>query len=83
MNLLHATDGSECAATAGRLLATLPLPADTRVTVLSAVPHSAWLATPRYGIEAQAYATLADRPRCCARVRSPRFSTRRGETGVT
>jgi nucleotide-binding universal stress UspA family protein len=30
------------------------------VTVLSAVPHSAWLATPKYGIEAQAYATLAE-----------------------
>lgn len=39
MKILYATDGSECAAVAGRLLAALPLPAETEVTVLRAVPE--------------------------------------------
>jgi nucleotide-binding universal stress UspA family protein len=44
MNILYATDGSECAGIAGRLLTRLSLPADVRVTVLSAVPPPSWLA---------------------------------------
>jgi nucleotide-binding universal stress UspA family protein len=60
MNILYATDGSECAATAGRLLAAWPLPEDTRVTVLSAVPPSFWLAPPPYGVEASVYPMLAE-----------------------
>jgi len=43
MEILYATDGSEYAARAGRLLAALPLPADTRITVLSVVPKLNWL----------------------------------------
>jgi nucleotide-binding universal stress UspA family protein len=46
MNLLYATDGSESALAAGRVLAALPLPAGTRVTVLSAIPEHNWLDTP-------------------------------------
>jgi nucleotide-binding universal stress UspA family protein len=46
MNILYATDGSECAAAAGRLLAALPLPAGAQVTVLSAVPELGWIETP-------------------------------------
>jgi nucleotide-binding universal stress UspA family protein len=42
MNILYATDGSGGARTAGRLLASLPLPADTQVTVLSALDHDLW-----------------------------------------
>jgi nucleotide-binding universal stress UspA family protein len=43
MNILYATDGSDCAVAAGRLLASLPLPTGTRVTVLSAVPGDQWV----------------------------------------
>jgi nucleotide-binding universal stress UspA family protein len=43
MNILYATDGSGSARTAGRLLASLPLPADSQVTVLTAVHHDQWL----------------------------------------
>jgi nucleotide-binding universal stress UspA family protein len=43
MNILYATDGSDCACTAGRLLASLPLPVDSRITVLSAVPGDDWV----------------------------------------
>jgi nucleotide-binding universal stress UspA family protein len=43
MNILYATDGSDCARIAGRLLASLPLPRDTRITVLSAVPGDDWV----------------------------------------
>ena len=60
MNIVYATDGSECAATAGRLLASLPLPAETRITVLCAVPESAWLATPPLGAEASVYPQVAE-----------------------
>lgn len=44
MKIVYATDGSECAGIAGRLLAALPLPAGTEVTVLSAVRESSWVA---------------------------------------
>jgi len=43
MNILYATDGSDCARTAGRLLASLPLPADAHITILSAVPGDVWV----------------------------------------
>src|SRR5262249_28782289 len=46
MNILYATDGSECAGTAGRLLAALLLPAGTHVTILSAIPESGWIEYP-------------------------------------
>jgi nucleotide-binding universal stress UspA family protein len=39
MNILYATDGSSGACIAGRLLASLPLTADTQVTVLGAIHH--------------------------------------------
>lgn len=45
MNILYATDGSDCAMVAARLLARLPLTAETRITVLSAVPASSWTAS--------------------------------------
>jgi nucleotide-binding universal stress UspA family protein len=60
MNILYATDGSECAARAGRLLASLPLPPETKVTVLSAVPESGWISTPPVGAETSIYPLLAD-----------------------
>jgi nucleotide-binding universal stress UspA family protein len=60
MNILYATDGSEGATTAGRLLARLPLPAGTRVTVLCAVPESTWLATPPLGAEASVYPQVVE-----------------------
>jgi nucleotide-binding universal stress UspA family protein len=44
VNILYATDGSTCAAVAGRLLARLPLSADARITVLSALAASNWTA---------------------------------------
>lgn len=43
MNILYATDGSGAACVAGRLLASLPLPVETRVTVLTAVPGDDWV----------------------------------------
>jgi nucleotide-binding universal stress UspA family protein len=43
MNIVYATDGSDCARAAGRLLASLPLPADTQVTVLSALSGYDWV----------------------------------------
>lgn len=46
LTVLLATDGSAGAATAGHLLATLPLPAGSRVVVVSAMPASGWLAAP-------------------------------------
>jgi nucleotide-binding universal stress UspA family protein len=46
MRILFATDGSDGAATAGRLLLALPLPSDTHVTLLSAVPEHTWLDAP-------------------------------------
>jgi nucleotide-binding universal stress UspA family protein len=46
MNILFATDGSEGARTAGRLLAALRLPAEARVTVLTAAPNGAWVQPP-------------------------------------
>jgi nucleotide-binding universal stress UspA family protein len=60
MNILYATDGSECAERAGRLLASLPLPPETRVTVLSAVPESGWVAAAPLGGEASLYPLLAE-----------------------
>lgn len=63
INILYATDGSECASTAGRLLTVL-LPADARVTVLSAVPPSSWPATMplegAVGAEGTIYPLLAE-----------------------
>jgi nucleotide-binding universal stress UspA family protein len=46
MNILYATDGSDCAATAGRLLGALPLPDGARVTILSVIPDSSWIDYP-------------------------------------
>jgi nucleotide-binding universal stress UspA family protein len=46
MNILYATDGSECAGTAGRLLAVLPLLAGTHVTVLNVIADSDWIEYP-------------------------------------
>jgi nucleotide-binding universal stress UspA family protein len=48
MNVLYATDGSECARTAGRLLAALPLSADTRVNILGVVPLFDWVESPLF-----------------------------------
>jgi nucleotide-binding universal stress UspA family protein len=45
MNILYATDGSDCAGRAGALLARMPLPVDARVTVVTAVPEANWAAT--------------------------------------
>jgi nucleotide-binding universal stress UspA family protein len=45
LRILLATDGSEGARTAGRLLAALPLPEEARVTVLSVVPLHTWRET--------------------------------------
>jgi nucleotide-binding universal stress UspA family protein len=52
-NILFATDGSEGARTAGRLLASLPLPAEIRVTVLSVVPAHTWMETLARGAASQ------------------------------
>ena len=49
MNILFATDGSEGARTASRLIAALRLPAEVRVTVLTAVPNGAWVQPPAAG----------------------------------
>jgi nucleotide-binding universal stress UspA family protein len=46
VRILFATDGSESATGAGLLLASLPLPAGVRITVLSAIPEHNWLDTP-------------------------------------
>jgi nucleotide-binding universal stress UspA family protein len=43
MKILFATDGSECARAAGRLLASLPLPTGASVRVLSAVLPPIWV----------------------------------------
>jgi nucleotide-binding universal stress UspA family protein len=51
MNILYATDGSDSAATAGRLLSQFSLPTDARVTVLSVVPESGWIDAPSLGAE--------------------------------
>jgi nucleotide-binding universal stress UspA family protein len=48
MNILYATDGSECARMAGRLLAALPLSADTRVNILGVVPLFDWVEAPLF-----------------------------------
>jgi nucleotide-binding universal stress UspA family protein len=45
MKLIYGTDGSDCSSVAGRLLAALPLPPESEVTVLSAVRESSWVAT--------------------------------------
>jgi nucleotide-binding universal stress UspA family protein len=45
---------------AGRLLASLPLPAETQVTALSAAPEPAWLVTPPLGTREAIYPWLAD-----------------------
>jgi nucleotide-binding universal stress UspA family protein len=46
MNIIYATDGSDCARVAGTLLGSLPLPVESHVTVLSAIPEYSWLDTP-------------------------------------
>jgi nucleotide-binding universal stress UspA family protein len=43
MNILYATDGSDSSGTAGRLLASLPLPTDAQVTVLSTGSSDEWV----------------------------------------
>jgi nucleotide-binding universal stress UspA family protein len=48
MNILYATDGSECARRAGRLLTALPLAADTRVNVLGVMPLFDWVESPLF-----------------------------------
>jgi nucleotide-binding universal stress UspA family protein len=58
MKILYATDGSASAAAAGRLLAALPLPADTQITVLSAVPELGWTTVPPPGMEGPTYPLL-------------------------
>ena len=55
MKIIYATDGSAGAATAGRLLAALPLPPDTQITVLSAIPEPGWTPVPALGAEASSY----------------------------
>jgi nucleotide-binding universal stress UspA family protein len=60
MRVLFATDGSERARAAGKLLAALPLPADTRITILSVAPESNWIGTPPLGAEVPVYSWLAD-----------------------
>jgi nucleotide-binding universal stress UspA family protein len=55
LKILFASDGSAGAATAGRLLAALPLPPDTPITVLSAVPEPGWTPMPALGAEASSY----------------------------
>jgi nucleotide-binding universal stress UspA family protein len=55
MKIIYATDGSAGAATAGRLLAALPLPPETLITVLSAVPEMGWTPGPPMGAEASSY----------------------------
>ena len=68
MNILYATDGSECAHTAGRLLAALRFPADTRVNVLGVVPLFDWVDAPLFAEwsleeEKAAYLHLAETTR--------------------
>jgi nucleotide-binding universal stress UspA family protein len=58
MNILYATDGSVGAATAGRLLAALPLPPDSQITVLSAVPELGWTAVPPPAMKGTVYPLL-------------------------
>lgn len=60
MNILYATDGSKCATTAGHLLASLPLSAGTRVTVLCATPEPWMIATPPVGAEGSLYPLMAE-----------------------
>jgi nucleotide-binding universal stress UspA family protein len=43
MNIVYATDGSDCARAAGCLLASLPLPTDAQVTVLSSLSGYDWV----------------------------------------
>lgn len=43
MNIVYATDGSDGARAAGRLLASMPLPADSRVTILSVLSGYDWV----------------------------------------
>jgi nucleotide-binding universal stress UspA family protein len=60
MKILFGTDGSDGACMAGRLLAALPLPADTRVTAISAAPEPAWLAPSTLGRRGAHYPWLSD-----------------------
>jgi nucleotide-binding universal stress UspA family protein len=60
MKILYATDGSEGAAVAGRLLEALPLAPDTHVTVLSAIPESGWVDVPPLTTEGSVYSLLAE-----------------------
>lgn len=60
MKILLATDGSDGACMAGRLLATLPLPAGTRVTALSAAPEPAWLTPAPFGRPSAIYPWLEE-----------------------
>jgi nucleotide-binding universal stress UspA family protein len=60
MNILYATDGSQCATTAGHLLASLPLSGETLVTVLCAAPDSGWIATPPVGAEGSIYPLMEE-----------------------
>jgi nucleotide-binding universal stress UspA family protein len=46
MKILFATDGSDSARTAGGLLASLALPQEVQMTVLSATPAHHWIETP-------------------------------------
>jgi nucleotide-binding universal stress UspA family protein len=64
VNILYATDGSDCAATAGRLLARLPLDSNTHLTILSAISSSNWTAAlpveASPGTEGCFYTTMAE-----------------------
>jgi nucleotide-binding universal stress UspA family protein len=60
MKILFATDGSDGARKAGRLLATLSLPVATRVSALSAAPEPAWLTPSPLGPRGTVYPWLVD-----------------------
>jgi nucleotide-binding universal stress UspA family protein len=61
MNIVYATDGSDCARAAGRLLASLPLPADGRVTILSVLSGYDWVEPSLFAEWAQNGEQLAQR----------------------
>jgi nucleotide-binding universal stress UspA family protein len=60
MKILLATDGSDGACMAGRLIASLPLPANTRLTALGAAPEPPWLTPSRLGRRGPVYPWLTD-----------------------
>jgi nucleotide-binding universal stress UspA family protein len=86
MKIVYATDGSEGAATAGRLLAGLPLPQEAQVTVLSAVPDSGWVEIPPSGADGSLSPTLpgaADEEERAARDTAERAADWLRERGIS